>query len=133
MKENFNLREFLTENRLTSNSRSLKEEEEETTNSPQGISPEALSEIQNLFDSWPLEDLEETTDHFIEIFTTEIIPEFNLGDIPEGTLTYELDEKVMEVATQYHKGEIPIEEAAQKLLEIVKDPSNWKTSQINWA
>lgn len=113
MENNFNLKKFLVENKLTTNSRVLNE----------GIdfSPELKAEVKKSLDVWTPDQLDETSDHFIE----EMDEVFSAAgfETVEGTITPRTDRAVVKVSTQYHEGTLSLDEAVQALYEIVTNPS----------
>ena len=126
MNKDFDLRKFLTESRLTDVSRRVAINEDSTSTS---LPTELVKEIVDLLRSWTVASLLETTNHFIEILTGEILPEFGI-EVPEGMITRQLDRRVIKVAKQYEAGELGDTEVAQKMVQLMQDTINW-TSRDN--
>lgn len=115
--ENFNLKKFLVENKLTANSKILKEGVE--------ISPETKSEIANVIESWIPKDVRQTSDHMGEGIT-QALEEEGI-ELPEGMFNNNMHNALLALSREFHSGQLEIEAAVEKAIAIATNPKNYGT------
>ena len=109
--ENFNLKKFLVENKLTSNSRMVNENQVE-------LSPANREEILSMLQTWTPKRLGQTTDHLLDTVAIEVR---EAGyTIPQGKIP-NLDSRIMAISGKYHGGVISGDEAVDMLVDLVMD------------
>jgi len=77
--------------------------------------------IKKCIKSWPLEEVEEVPDVFGEC----LIEEYQGEDIPEGQFNDRMFESLIGLSSDFKKGVLTIEQAADKAIEIITDPLNY--------
>ena len=112
--QDFNLKKFLVENKLTTNSKMLKEAVE--------ISDEARDEIEGAIENWTPEEVAETSDHIGEIITQALEEELEL---PEGMFNNNMHNALLNLSKEFHTGKLPLDAAVQKAISIATDPENY--------
>lgn len=117
--ENFNLKKFLVENKLTANSKMLKEGVE--------ISPETKSEIASVIESWPPKDVRQTSDHMGEGITQALEDEGIVS--PEGMFNNNMHNALLGLSEEFHNGQLDLESAVQKAVAIAMNPQNYGTGK----
>ena len=115
MENNFNLKKFLVENKLTTNSKMLKENVE--------LSPEAKSEIANAIEIWIPEDVEQTSDHMGESIVQAL--EIDGIEVPEGMFNNNIHNALLTLSREFHSGQLELEAAIQKAVTIAMNPQNY--------
>jgi len=85
--------------------------------------------IKNVIEVWPLEDVEEGADVFgeclIEEYLEGTIPDNKEGRIPEGMFNGKMFESLVELSRGYKEGDLTIEQAVDKAIEVITDPENY--------
>jgi hypothetical protein len=108
----------------------LKEEDMGYTgNSPEDQVTGNKTAIEELIKTWPLKAVEAAPDVFgeslIEEYLEGNIPGNKAGKIPEGQFNSKMEEALIELSKGYHTGTLTIEQAVDKAIQIVTDPSNY--------
>lgn len=120
MKSTFDLKKFLTENKLTTNSRLLKEESWPDVQ----LSDDARQEVEGAIESWTPEDLEEDTTIMGEIIT-QALEEIDGYSLPEGMFNDRMDRELVRLSTRFHSGEISLDHAVEEAVTIAMNPKNY--------
>jgi hypothetical protein len=111
LQEGFDLRKFLAENKLTSNSRMVSENQVE-------LPPANREEILTMLQTWTPKRLGQTTDHLLDTIAIEVR---EAGyDIPQGEIP-NLDSRIMAISGKYQGGVISGDEAVDMLVDLVMD------------
>ena len=118
MKDNFDLKKFLVENKITTNSRILVNENEHVQ-----LSDEAWKEIAGAIKAWTPEDLGITTDHLLDILVQSL--EMDGIQIPEGGFKSKVDDEIIKISTELHSGQLTIGDAVKKAVAIARNPENY--------
>jgi len=118
--ENFNFKKFLVENKLTANSKMLKEGVE--------LSPEAKEEIEGAIENWVPADVAETSDHMGEMIT-QALEDIDGQQLPEGMFNNNMHNALLELSKEFHNGQLDLESAVQKAVTIVMNPQNYGTGE----
>jgi hypothetical protein len=114
--ENFDLKKFLVENKLTTNSKMLKENI--------NISAETRQEIANGIQVWVPKDVKATSDHLGETIT-QALEEEGI-ELPEGMFNNNMHNALLALSIEFHSGQLPIEAAVQKAISIAMNPANYR-------
>jgi len=117
--DNFDLRKYLVENKVTTNSRMLSEQE----NTPTEVAAEVLSQL----DAFDIEDIKTAPDmvgeSLLDYFNED--PTF---DAPEGMFTSELLGQIERIGVAYKKGkkgELEKEATVEALRKALTNPANY--------
>ena len=111
LKEGFDLRNFLVENKLTRNSKMISENQVE-------LSPANREEILSMLQTWTPKRLGQTTDHLLDTVAIEVR---EAGyTIPQGKIP-NLDSRIMAISGKYQGGVISGDEAVDMLVDLVMD------------
>ena len=117
--ENFNLKKFLVENKLTTNSKVLKEGVE--------LSPESKEEIEGAIENWVPADVAVTSDHMGEGITQAL--ESDGIELPEGMFNNNMHNALLGLSAEFHNGQLDLESAVQKAVAIAMNPQNYGTGE----
>lgn len=128
--KDFNLRQFLTENKLTTNSKMLKEREFEDDEMEQWpdiqLSDDAREEIENAIETYTPEMIKEDgTDIIIDIIA-QAIEELDGYETPEGYANARMDRELMKISRLFHSNKITLDHAVEKAVTAMMDPKNFE-------
>ena len=128
MEKQFDLRKFLTENKMTTNSRIIKEnefEDDEMFQSPDvQLSDDARTEIEGAIESYPPKDVAVTSDHMGEMIT-QALEELDGYEVPEGMFNNNMHNALLRLSTRFHSGKIDLDHAVEEAVTIAMDPKNY--------
>jgi len=127
--ENFDLRKFLVENKLTTGSRMIKEnkfeDDDEMYQSPDvQLSDDARMEIEGAIENWKPADVAQTSDHMGETIT-QALEDIDGYEVPEGMFNNRMHDQLLRLSTRFHSGEIEIDHAVEEAVTIAMDPKNY--------
>jgi len=126
--ENFNLKKFLVENKLTRNSKMLTENEFEDDEMEQWpdvqLSDDARTEIEGAIENWVPADVEETSDHMGETIT-QALQDLDGYETPEGMFNNNMHNALLRLSNRFHSGEIHLDHAVEEAVTIAMDPKNY--------
>jgi hypothetical protein len=109
--DNFDLKKYLVENKVTTNSRMINE-----------ASTEALEGIADVIANYSTEDPKDAADT-----VGEMALEFLEGEaVPEGMFNSKMRAGIANVLRQHSSRRMSGMEAAKKLVELLKDPANYE-------
>ena len=88
-----------------------------------GNSPEAVNKAQigKTIKAWGVKHVADGTDVYGETITDNIPEELK----PSGMFNEKMDQSLIQLSKDYHTGTLSIEQAIDKAIEIVTDPSNY--------
>jgi len=119
-KGGFDLRKFLTENKLTAGSKLIAEMESDASDLTQDTKDKILSCLETEISGDP----ETTVDHMGEVLV-QTLEEAGI-EVPQGMFNQEMDEMLTKLNQDFHNGQIEGEQAIQKAVDIVTNPDNYK-------
>jgi hypothetical protein len=112
--DNFDLKKYLVENKVTTNSQMMNE-----------VSSEALQDIAGIIDTYSPEDPADVADMVGELALEHLEGE----NIPSGQFNAKMRTSIANTLTQYNSGKLKELAAARQLVNALKDSSNYEEGE----
>ena len=112
--DNFDLKKYLVENKVTTNAQMMNE-----------VSREALEEIAGIIDTYSPEDPADVADMVGELALEHLEDE----NIPSGQFNAKMRTSIANTLTQYNSGKLKELVAARQLVSALKDSSNYEEGE----
>ena len=112
--DNFDLKKYLVENKVTTNSQMINE-----------VSSEALQDIAGIIDTYSPEDPADVADMVGELALEHLEDE----NIPSGQFNAKMRTSIANTLTQYNSGKLKELAAARQLVSALKDSSNYEEGE----
>ena len=112
--DNFDLKKYLVENKVTTNSKMMNE-----------VSSEALQDIAGIIDTYSPEDPADVADMVGELALEHLEGE----NIPSGQFNAKMRTSIANTLTQYNSGKLKQLAAARQLVSALKDSSNYEEGE----
>lgn len=125
--EDFNLKKFLAENKLTKDSKAARKNYLKESQNSVSLSDEARTMVEDAIQEYTAEDLAEWPETFIDLIV-EALEVVDGHNVPQGLATDRLATQFERIVGMFHSGRLPLDQAVSKVVKVAMNPANYENS-----